>query len=135
MVSPFLECFFGSLGITKIGGAGETQFHAIVAGRFEQFERTQHTQLVEEIAACLVLPAVAAGQRHQHDLGALAAGLKCQHGAVFVIGMGRGLQQAGGCLQLPEGLVEAARAGILRQALKTHFNRRKLLRERNTGQQ
>ena len=67
---------------SEIRDAREPLLHSVILIRGEQFFRAQHAQHVRQIAADLVLPALAAIQGHQQCAHAVAASLResaCRH--------------------------------------------------------
>ena len=99
MTLPFLKCFFGILGKTEIRNPREALLDPVVPVGPQQFQRSQNAQHVEQIAAYLVLSALAAIQRQQQGVHALPSRLQREHAAIFVIRMRYGLHQAGSCPQ------------------------------------
>src|SRR5690348_6352076 len=73
---PLLEGFVGILGKSKIRNPGEALLDAIISIGLQQFEGSHNSQHVEQIAAYLVLPALAAIQRQQEAGYALSARLQ-----------------------------------------------------------
>ena len=63
------------------------------------------------------MPAFAAVERHQQCRNALAARFEGQHAAIFVVGMGIGLHQAGGGLQAAQHQLQASGSRVLRDRL------------------
>src|SRR5271165_2182067 len=62
VASPLLEGLVGSLGEPEIRYPREALFDAVIAVSRQQFERPQYAQLVEQVAANLVLTALTAIQ-------------------------------------------------------------------------
>ena len=103
MSLPLLKCFLGIFRIAEVRYPREALLDAVVAVGGQHFERAQHAQLIEQVAAGFVLPAFAAGQGQQGHGRAPAPRLERQHAAVFVIGMRIHLQQPRRGLEPPQG--------------------------------
>ena len=129
--APFLKGFFGILRVAEIRDPAEALLHSVIAIGRGQLQRAQHAQHVEQIAADFVLAAFAAGESHQKRRDSFAARLERQHASIFVIGMRRGLHQAGRGLQPNQHLLQSGCAGVGRQRIdRTVVTRRGLGRGR-----
>ena len=80
----------------------------------QQFLRTQNAQHIRQVAADLVLPALAAIQCEQQRVHAVASRLQRQHSAVFIIGMCHDLHQSASRAQAQEFKMQTRGASILR---------------------
>ena len=74
-------------------------------------------EFVEQVAADLVLPALAAVQGQLQGGDAVPARFQRQHAAVFVVGMRGGVHQAGRGVQAAQGQLQAGDAGVHGQRL------------------
>ena len=128
VATPFLEGLLGRLGKAEIGDAGEALFHSVIAVSGQQLQRANNAQFVEQIAADHVLAALAAIERQLQNTVAMAAGLKSQHAAIFVVGMGDRMHQARRGVQAAQHELEAGGSGVNRQRLGVDPRRRNLRR-------
>ena len=133
MSLPLLKRLLRIFRIPKIRHPRKTLLYPVITIRGQHLQRPQHAQLIEQIASRLVLPALAARQRHQSHGRALAPRLQRQHAAVFVIRMRIHLQQSRCRLQPPQRLLQPQRPRILRQRIN-RTDRLCLLRPRRSSQ-
>ncbi len=91
--APLRERLFRALRKSEIRYPRKALLHTVVLVRSQQFLSPQHAQHIRQIAANLVLTALAAIQRHQQCAHSPPSRLQRQHAAVFVVGMRHGLHQ------------------------------------------
>ena len=91
--APLLKRLVRRFRKSKIRHARKPLLHSVILIRRQQLLRPQHAQHIRQIAANLVLPALAAIQRHQQRAHAAPARLQCQHPAIFIIRMRHHLHQ------------------------------------------
>src|SRR5262245_27032206 len=115
MAVPLVEGLVRRLGKTEIGDVAEALLHAVILVCLEKLQGAQDSKLVRAFGPELVLSAFAAGNGKQGYLSALAARFQREHAAIFVVGMGGDLHQAGGGLELGEKLGQVQRAAVFRQ--------------------
>ena len=116
MSAPLLEGLLRSLGEAKVGDAGKSLLHAVVAIGSEQLEGPQDTELVEQVAAKLVLSALAAVQGQLQGGDAAPAGLQRQHATVFVVRMRGSVHQSGRRVQAAQSEFKAGNTRVHGQA-------------------
>ena len=119
----FSKGLFRRLGEAKIGDAGEALLHAVIAIGGQQLQRANNAQLVEQIAADLVLAAFAAIERQLQHADAVAARFQRQHAAIFVVGMSDGVHQPRRGVQPPQHQLQPGGAGIDSKRLGIHPGR------------
>src|SRR5579864_8621116 len=78
MAAPFGESLVGVLRESEIGDARESVLYTVMLVGGEKFLGSQNAENVGQVAANLVLAALAAIQRHQQRGNAVTAGLECQ---------------------------------------------------------
>ena len=87
VLAPLLERLVDAERVAEIHGAREELLGAIDAVRGQQLLGAQHAERLEDLGADLVLSAVAARGRRQHDSQPLALALHRQQRVVFVVWM------------------------------------------------
>ena len=117
VAAPLLEGFLGCLREAEICDAGEPLLDAIVAVGTQQFQGAKNPEFIEQIAAYLVLSALASVQGQLQGGHASPSGFQRQHAAVFVIRMRGGVHQAGRGMQTSQGQLESGDTRVDRQRL------------------
>ena len=126
VTAPLLECLLRRLGETEIGNAREALLDSVVAVGGQQLQRADDAELVEQIAADFVLPALAAIERKLQHADAVPARFQREHAAVFVVGMGDGMHQARRGVQAAQHLLQTGGAGVDGKRLGVNPGRRDL---------
>src|SRR5438445_4607538 len=103
-VAPDFFSFFGSLGVTKILGASEEEFHAVTASRGKQFLGADKAELRGLLRPEIILPAFAASKGEERDIRMKAPGEIGEHGSRLVIRMRSDVQDASGYTGVFDGL-------------------------------
>ena len=102
VVAPLLERLLDAEREAEVHGAREELLGAVEAVRGQQLLGAQHAERLEQLRADLVLAAVAARRRREHDAQPLPVALHRQQRVVLVVGMrGRVHDRADGG-ELPE---------------------------------
>ena len=112
---PHLECFFRSLGKSKIGSSGETLFDGVVTVGRKQLQGANDAEFIQEIAANFVLAAFAAIQGELQCGHTVAARFEREHAAIFVVGMRDRVHQTPRGMQTAQHLFQPGIAGIDRK--------------------
>ena len=112
VTAPLLERLFWSLGETEIGDPREALLDSVVAVGRQQLQRADDAELIQQIAADFVLPALAAIERELQHARAVPARLQREHAAVFVVGMSNGVHQPRRGVQSAQHHLQSGGTGV-----------------------
>ena len=118
LVAPLLERLLDAERKAEVDRAREVLLGAVEAVGRQQLLGAQHRQRLEQLRADLVLPAFAAGRRHQRRPHPLAVRVIGQHRVVLVVGMRRRHHEVADRVELAQRQLERRYAAQRRDRLQ-----------------
>ena len=113
LASPSLEGLLDAEGVSEVHGSREILFGAVHTMHGGELLGSEHTQLVEQFRADLVLAAVTARGRGEHRSNPLATPEHHQQGVVLIVGVRRGLHEDAHGVETAKQKAEADVAAIV----------------------